>query len=145
MQDADLVLAPQGAYGTVTINPAGQGTLSNMYVNALTLNATDTVNLSPIDDNVTISPSGTGQLTLNSGVQGTINNMSIGQTTARDGSFLALNAENGLNNTVIGNVTPKDATFNQATGRNAPVTSQHLTNKKYVDNTATALAVALGV
>jgi len=144
-QDADLVLAPQGAYGTVTINPAGQGTLSNMYVNALTLNATDTVNLSPIDDNVTISPSGTGQLTLNSGVQGTINNMSIGQTTARDGSFLALNAENGLNNTVIGNVTPKDATFNQATGRNAPVTSQHLTNKKYVDNTATALAVALGV
>jgi len=144
-QDAEITLAPQGAYGTVTINPVGAGTLNNMYVNALTLSATETVNLSPVNQNVTISPSGTGVLTLNTGQQGTINNMSIGQTVPRDGSFLALNAENGLNNTVIGNVTPRDATFNQVTGKNAPVTSQHLTNKQYVDNTATALAIALGV
>ena len=34
-QDADLVFSPQGAYGTVTINPAGEGTMSNMNVNAL--------------------------------------------------------------------------------------------------------------
>ena len=144
-QDAEITIAPQGEYGTVTINPAGEGTLSNMYVNALTLSATQTVNLSPVNQNVTISPSGTGVLTLNTGQQGTINNMSVGQTVPRDGSFLALNAVNGLNNTVIGNVTPRDATFNQATGKNAPVTSQHLTNKQYVDNTATALAIALGV
>jgi hypothetical protein len=144
-QDAEIAISPQGAYGTVTINPAGEGTLSNMYVNALTLNASQSVNLSPVDENVTISPSGTGVLTVNSGQEGTINNMSVGQTTPRDGSFLALNAENGLNSTVIGNVTPEDATFKQATGQNAPVTSQHLTNKQYVDNTATALAIALGV
>lgn len=144
-QDAEITLAPQGAYGTVTINPVGEGTLSNMYVNALTLNASQSVNLSPVDENVTISPSGTGVLTLNTGQEGTINNMSIGQTVPKDGSFLSLNAENGLNNTVIGNVTPRDATFQQATGKNAPVTSQHLTNKQYVDNTATALAIALGV
>jgi len=144
-QDAEVTIAPQGAYGTVTINPVGQGTLSNMYVNALTLSASETVNLSPVNKNVTISPSGTGQLTLNTGVAGTINNMSIGQTVPKNGSFLALNAENGLNNTVIGNVAPQSATFTQATGQNAPVTSQHLTNKQYVDNTATALAIALGV
>jgi hypothetical protein len=116
-----------------------------MYVNALTLSATDTVNLSPVDKNVTISPSGTGQLVVNTGVAGTINNMSIGQTTARDGSFLALNATNGLNSTVIGNVTPESATFTTAIGQNRPVTQQELTNKAYVDSTATALAIALGV
>ena len=144
-QDAEITIAPQGAYGTVTINPVGEGTISNMYINALSLTATQTVNLSPVNKNVTISPSGTGVLTLNSGPEGTINNLSIGQTTPKDGSFLNLNAENGLNNTVIGNVTPRDATFKQVTGQNAPVTSQHLTNKQYVDNTATALAIALGV
>lgn len=144
-QDSEITIAPQGAYGTVTINPAGQGSINNMFVNALSLTATQSVNLSPVDDNVTVYPSGTGVLTLNSGVAGSIDNMSIGQTVAKDGSFLALNAENGLNNTVIGNVTPRDATFKQVTGQNAPVTSQHLTNKQYVDNTATALAIALGV
>lgn len=144
-QDADITIAPQGAYGSVIINPAGQGTLSNMYVNALTLTATDTVTLSPVDDNVTISPSGTGVLTLNTGNAGSINNMSIGQTTARDGSFLALNASNGLNSTVIGNVTPADATFTKAIGQQRPVTEKELTNKAYVDSTATALAIALGV
>lgn len=144
-QDAEITISPQGAYGTVTINPAGEGTISNMYLNALTLSVSQSVNLSPIDDNVTIYPSGTGVLTVNSGIAGSIDNMSIGQTTAKDGSFLALNAVNGLNNTVIGNVTPRDATFQQVTGQNAPVTSQHLTNKQYVDNTATALAIALGV
>lgn len=144
-QDAEIQIAPQGAYSTVLIDPVGQGTMNNMYVNALTLSATDTVNLSPVDKNVTISPSGTGVLTLNTGGAGTINNMSIGQTTARDGSFLALNASNGLNSTVIGNVTPADATFTKAIGQNRPVTEKELTNKAYVDSTATALAIALGV
>tara|TARA_B100001057_G_scaffold22028_3_gene20360 strand:- start:4064 stop:5095 length:1032 start_codon:yes stop_codon:yes gene_type:complete len=144
-QDAEIQIAPQGAYSSVLINPVGQGTMSNMYVNALTLSATDTVNLSPVDKNVTISPSGTGQLVVNSGVAGSINNMSIGQTTARDGSFLALNASNGLNSTVIGNVTPADATFTKAIGQQRPVTEKELTNKAYVDSTATALAIALGV
>ena len=144
-QDAEIQIAPQGAYSSVLINPVGQGTMSNMYVNALTLSATDTVTLSPEDKNVTISPSGTGVLTLNTGSAGSINNMSIGQTTARDGSFLALNASNGLNSTVIGNVTPADATFTKAIGQQRPVTEKELTNKAYVDSTATALAIALGV
>ena len=144
-QDAEIQIAPQGEYSTVLINPTGEGTMSNMYVNALTLSATDTVNLSPVDKNVTISPSGTGQLVVNTGVAGTINNMSIGQTTARDGSFLALNASNGLNSTVIGNTNPTSATFTTAIGQNRPVTQQELTNKAYVDSTATALAIALGV
>lgn len=144
-QDAEIVLAPTGAYGTVTINPAGAGTLSNMYVNALTLSVTDTTTITPDNRNVIISPTGTGTLTLDSGQPGSVDNLKIGQSTPQDGSFLALNAENGLNSTVIGNTVPDAATFTQATGKNAPVTSQHLTNKQYVDNTATALAIALGV
>lgn len=144
-QDAEIVLAPTGAYGTVTINPAGAGTLSNMYVNALTLSVSDTTTITPDDRNVTISPTGTGTLIIDSGLSGSIDNLTIGQSTPQDASFLALNAENGLNSTVIGNTVPEAATFTQATGKNAPVTSQHLTNKQYVDNTATALAIALGV
>lgn len=144
-EDAEITLAPTGAYGTVTINPSGAGTLSNMYVNALTLSATDTTTINPDNRNVTITPTGSGTLTVSSGTTGTIDNVAVGQTTPQDGSFLALNAQNGLNNTVIGNVTPQAGTFTQVTGINAPVTSQHLTNKQYVDNTATALAIALGV
>ena len=83
----------------------------------------------------------TGVLTISA--QGTINNMFIGQTTARDGSHS--NAENGLNNTVIGNETPEEATFTQATGTATPTVGTHLANKSYVDSTATALSIALGV
>ena len=141
-EDAEIVLAPTGQYGTVTINPGGAGTLSNMYVNAITLDVTDTTTIAPDNRNVVITPTGTGVLTVSSGTLGSIDNVEIGQNIPADGSFLALNAENGLNNTVIGNVIPQEATFTQATGKNAPVTSQHLTNKQYVDNTATALAIA---
>jgi hypothetical protein len=144
-QDSEITIAPSGQYGTVTISPGGAGTLSNMYVQAITLDVTDTTTITPDNRSVTITPTGTGILTLSSGLTGSIDNMEIGQSIPRDGSFLALNAENGLNSTVIGNVTPEEATFTQATGKNAPVTSQHLTNKQYVDNTATALAIALGV
>jgi len=144
-QDAEITIAPQGAYGTVTINPQGAGTINNMYASVLTLTATETVNLSPVNQNVTISPSGSGKLVLSSGVEGTMENIAIGQTSPQDASFKALNAENGLNNTVIGNVVPQAATFTQVTGKNAPVSGKHLTNKQYVDNTVAALAIALGV
>ena len=46
---------------------------------------------------------------------------------------------------MIGNVTPASATFTTAIGQNRPVNQQELTNKAYVDSTATALAIALGV
>ena len=144
-QDAEIVLSPTGEYSTVVINPAGTGTIDNMHVSALTLSASDTTNINPDNRNVTLAPSGTGKIIVTSGVTGTIDNVEIGQTTPADGSFLALNAENGLNSTVIGNTVAEAATFTQATGRNAPVTSQHLANKQYVDSTATALAIALGV
>lgn len=144
-QDAEIVLSPTGEYSTVVINPAGTGTISNMHVSALTLSASDTTTINPDNRNVTIAPTGTGKIIVSSATTGTLDNVEIGQTTPADGSFLALNAENGLNSTVIGNTVAEAATFTQATGRNAPVTSQHLTNKQYVDSTATALAIALGV
>mgnify|MGYP003300033229 FL=1 len=144
-QDADLVFSPQGAYGTVTINPAGEGTMSNMNVNALTMTASENVTFNGADANLTLTPTGTGAITLTSAATGTINNMSIGQTTPKDGSFVNLNASSGLNNTVIGDVTPKTATFTSAVTQATPTTELQITNKKYVDSKATALAIALGV
>ena len=144
-QDADLVFSPQGAYGTVTINPAGEGTMSNMNVNALTMTASENVTFNGANANLTLTPTGTGAITLTSAATGTINNMSIGQTTPKDGSFVNLNASSGLNNTVIGDVTPKTATFTSAVTQATPTTELQITNKKYVDSKATALAIALGV
>ena len=144
-QDADLVFSPQGAYGTVTINPAGEGTMSNMNVNALTMTASENVTFNGANANLSLTPTGTGAITLTSAAVGTINNMTIGQTTPKDGSFVNLNASSGLNNTVIGDVTPKDATFTSAVSQATPTTDLQVTNKKYVDSKATALAIALGV
>ena len=87
-QDADLVFSPQGAYGTVTINPAGEGTMSNMNVNALTMTASENVTFNGADANLTLTPTGTGAITLTSAATGTINNMSIGQTTPKDLSLI---------------------------------------------------------
>lgn len=49
-----------------------------------------------------------------------------------------------INNTTIGATTPAAAAFTSATVTNAAVSNLDVTNKKYVDNIATALAVALG-
>ena len=63
-----------------------------------------------------------------------------------NGSFLSLSSTAGtLNNTVIGNVTPTTASFTSATASATPVTGTEVTNKNYVDMTASALAIALGV
>ena len=84
-QDADLVFAPQGAYGTVTINPAGEGNMSNMNVNALTMTASENVTFNGVNANLILAPTGTGAITLTSAAAGSINNMAIGQTTPKDG------------------------------------------------------------
>ncbi len=50
-----------------------------------------------------------------------------------------------INNTVIGNVTPSTATFTSASITELPTTNNNITNKVYVDSTATALAIAFGL
>ena len=49
-----------------------------------------------------------------------------------------------INNTTIGATTPSTAAFTTATIANSPTVNTSATNKKYVDETVTALAIALG-
>ena len=98
------------------------------------------------DFNVICTTSGTGVLTISSVLKAqlTICPHRTNYCKRRIASGPS-NAENGLNNTVIGNETPEEATFTQATGTATPTVGTHLANKSYVDSTATALSIALGV
>ena len=49
-----------------------------------------------------------------------------------------------INNTTIGATTPSTAAFTSATIANTPTTDTSVANKKYVDETIPALAIALG-
>jgi hypothetical protein len=49
-----------------------------------------------------------------------------------------------INNTKVGNTKPSTATFTVANVQAKPVSPTGAANKKYVDNRATALAIALG-
>ena len=81
-QDADLVFAPQGAYGTVT-QPAGEGNMSNMNVNALTMTASENVTFNGVNANLILAPNRNGCNYLTSAAAGSLNNMAIGQTTSK--------------------------------------------------------------
>ena len=144
-QDATITLAPTGT-GTVVINPLGGGTLSNMDVNANALTSSGNVTLGGADSIIAIKPTGTGTVDIHPEGTGNIDNVIIGQTTAQNGAFLDITSASGtLNNTVIGNVTPATASFTTATASQNPTGATEVTNKKYVDMTASALAIALGV
>jgi hypothetical protein len=87
-----------GAAPTLTINSNATGTIDNMNIGNTTrgtgkfttLDASQTVTLSPDSYSVTISPTNTGTVTVNPSTAGTINNMSIGVTTAAAGRFTTL-------------------------------------------------------
>lgn len=63
-----------------------------------------------------------------------------------DGTGLSTTIVNStIDNTVIGGVTPSSATFSTAKVNSAPANIKDITNKEYVDEQATILAIALGV
>lgn len=77
---------------------------------------------------------------------------SIGITVASsniatiDSTGLATSIVNStMNNTIIGDVIPSSATFSSAKVNSAPNNIKDITNKEYVDEQATILAIALGV
>jgi len=145
-ENATVTLAPTGSSGTVVINPTNGGTLSNMDVNALKLTSSDNVSLAGANSIITIKPTGTGTVEVHPNTSGKLDNVVIGSTTAQNGAFLDLKSTSGtLNNTVIGDVTPTAGNFTVATMTATPVGPKQITNKKYVDTTASALAIALGV
>lgn len=145
-QDAEISLQPTGSYGTVSINPSGGGFISNMDINANSIQSTGQTTLTPSNADVVISPQGTGILTVGPINLGTIDNMDLGQTTPQKGSFSLLETTQGtLNNTTIGATVPATAAFTSATVTTAPTDANDVSNKNYVDSTSTVLAIALGV
>jgi len=68
----------------------------------------------------------------------------IGTLTATGMADMAIN-NSSINNSVIGATTPTTASFTSAIIANAPTTKTSGTNKKYVDDTAIALSIALGI
>jgi hypothetical protein len=63
-----------------------------------------------------------------------------------DSNGLSISLNNSsINNSVIGDVTPSTATFISASITETPVSANNVTNKSYVDNTVTTLAVAFGL
>jgi len=61
-----------------------------------------------------------------------------------NGSSIPVNSTT-INNTTIGATTPSTAAFTSATITNKPTLPSNVTNKDYVDVTATALAITFGI
>ena len=68
----------------------------------------------------------------------------VGTLTSTGMAGMAIN-NSSINNSVIGGTTPASASFTSVTIANSPTTNTSGANKKYVDDTATALSIALGV
>lgn len=77
-----------------------------------------------------------------------INNAPLGSVNS-DGFSIPINSSSieasTINNTPIGATTPSTAAFTSATVSAAITTANSVTNKAYVDTTATALAIAFGL
>jgi hypothetical protein len=72
-----------------------------------------------------------------------VNNGLIG-VIEEDGTTLPVK-DTSINNTTIGITTPSSAVFTTGSVNTQPTTANGISNKIYTDNTATALAIALGV
>lgn len=98
-------------------------------VNATNGSFSGSFTVNPLNLNVGINPTGSGQTTISSGAVGTINNMSIGATTASTGAFTTLSASSTVSGTgflnyfasppTIGNGTPNTAVFTTLTANGA--------------------------
>lgn len=145
-ENAVITLAPSGSSGTVLINPANGGTLSNMDVTTNLLTVTETANFTGLNANVNVSPTGNGRLTVAPAGGGSIDGVNIGLTKPGAVTTNHLTATAGtINNTTIGAVTPANATFATAQVQANPTSATTVTNKKYVDSRASAMAVAFGM
>ena len=142
--NADITLSPTGT-GLVTIAPERTGIINNVDINVNTLTTNSTVQLTP-NANVTISPQSNGVLTIRPLALGTVDNVDVGSVIPGSGTFSNLiSAQGTLNSTTLGLTTAAQAAFTTATVQNDPANANDVTRKQYVDNTATVLAVALGV
>ena len=72
-----------------------------------------------------------------------VDNVLVGEINS-SGSSIAIN-NSTIENTTIGVVTPSTATFTTASITEVPLSAANVTSKSYVDQTATALAIAFGL
>ena len=98
---------------SVAVNPSTIGAINNVVIGATTpqagtfngLTALSTVNFSPSNASVTISPTGSGTVIVNPTITGNINNVAIGATTPAPATFTTLTATGNVtfsgNNAVV--------------------------------------------
>jgi hypothetical protein len=90
-----------------------------------------------------LASTSTLELSSISGLTIKVNNITTG-TIGTSGSTIPV-VNTTINNTVIGGITPSTATFLSASVTELPTINTNITNKVYVDSTATALAIAFGL
>jgi len=163
---------------SVTVNPSTIGAINNVVIGATTpraatfngLTALSTVNFSPVNSNITISPTGTGTVTINPATTGNITNVTIGATTPAAATFTTLtatgnvafngnnanitisptgsglvtinpNTTGNINNVAIGNGTPVSGRFTTVQMTSQPAGPSSAVTFAY----AAALAAAYGM
>jgi len=120
--------------GSLTV-VGGAGITENLNVGE-TITASE-LNSSILKSASTLELSSIGNLSIR------INNTLTGTIGVNGSTIPVINTT--INNTVIGDVTPSTATFVSASITELPTTNTNITNKSYVDSTATALAIAFGI
>jgi hypothetical protein len=120
--------------GSLTV-VGGAGITENLNVGE-TITANE-LSSSLITSASTLELSSTGNLSIR------INNTVTGTIGVSGSTVPVINTT--INDTVIGDVTPSSATFVTASITELPTTNNNITNKLYVDSTATALAIAFGI
>ena len=95
------------------------------------------VGIPKLDSNTNLELSATNKIIVK------IDDVFLGEIT-NNGSSIPIN-NTTIENTTIGSALPATANFVSATIVNQPITTNSATNKKYVDTTATALAITFGL
>lgn len=139
------------------LNVTGNSTLTSLTATAFTLNGNGTIDGTlEVEGTLTaesLNVNGLGVAEINAGtnvsltagnlIEFNIDGVQKG-TIGIDGSTLRV-INTSIDNTVIGSTSPSTATFQEASVLTQPSSKNQISNKVYTDNTATALAVALGI
>ena len=125
--------------GTLVVD-GGIGLTGNAFIDG-NITATGIVADSILSTStLTFGAASTVEITINDVVLGTIN--PNGLSIPINNSSITSSTING---TTIGSTTPSTGVFTAASVQAAPITILDVTNKTYVDSTATALSIALGI
>lgn len=149
-----IISDPTGTFSTVNVNATIQSTSTTtgalIVAGGVGVAGSLTVGDEIISPTInTDSISSTDILVLDSQNKITVKHagVTLGQIDANGSSVPLVNTtvdDSSINNTSIGSITPSTASFTSATVTTVIGTTS-VTNKTYVDSTATALAIAFGI